>query len=66
MLDWFAEAEGERLAKAVHTLLQRPPLHPGCRCGVSFQDVNGEQWEVLEPLPGACSLCRALAAARLL
>lgn len=57
VLDWFAEAEEERLAKAFHPLAQYP-IHPACRCGKnSVQTADGEVWEVLEPLSGACPLC---------
>ena len=61
------QVEGERagrLAKAVHRLGVRPPIHPNCHCSVRTEEIGGERWEILEPLPTACPVCKALAAER--
>lgn len=62
VLDWFAEAEGERLEKAIHRLQDRPPYHPRCHCQVKVIEARGEQWEVTQTVrhsPWPCAECLA-------
>lgn len=68
VLDWalgrWERQAGEALAKAMHELPKKRPIHPGCRCTEYTVRVGDELWKVLLPRPNACPVCKAITAAR--